>query len=149
MPVQYTYLETGTVGTGSTIVPADNTIPQATEGDQYMLLAITPKKATNLLKIEVTANLAHTQANAAVIAALFQDSTVNALAAGIVSVPLANDSVQVGICYLMVANTTSAPTFKVRAGGSAAGTTTFNGSGGVQLLGGVLMSSMRITEIQV
>ena len=39
-------------------------------------------------------------------------------------------------------------TFKVRAGANAAGTTTFNGTGGARRMGGVAASSITITEIK-
>lgn len=42
-----------------------------------------------------------------------------------------------------------ATTFKVRIGGTSAGATTFNGSGGGRKLGGVMASSITITEIKV
>ena len=48
----------------------------------------------------------------------------------------------------MTAGTTSATTFKVRAGGTA-GTFTFNGVNGAGILNNTLASSIPITEIQV
>ncbi len=45
--------QTGTVATGTTVIPADNTIPQITEGVEFMTLAFTPKIATSRLEIEV------------------------------------------------------------------------------------------------
>jgi hypothetical protein len=47
----------------------------------------------------------------------------------------------------MTSGTTSATTFRVRAGASSAGTTTFNGSGGARFLGGVYASSIVIQEV--
>ena len=51
--VQVVNTTTGAVATGTTTMPQDDTIPQNTEGDEYMTLAITPKDATNKLKIDV------------------------------------------------------------------------------------------------
>ena len=80
--------------------------------------------------------------------ALFQDSTANALAA--VNSPIIVTGVAIvgGVSFIhtMTAGTTSATTFKVRIGASAAGTTTFNGSAGARFLGGVYASSIVITE---
>ena len=45
--------ETGAVATGTTIIPYDDTIPQITEGTEFMTLAITPISATSKLIIEV------------------------------------------------------------------------------------------------
>lgn len=135
------------VSSGSTQIPYDDTIPQNTEGDQYMTLAITPLSTTNKLKIEVVLNFANSTGAATVSMALFQDATANALAA----VAGANSSggipSQMILTYFMAAGTTSATTFKVRAGCAAAQTFTFNGSAAVRKFGGVIASSITITEI--
>jgi hypothetical protein len=48
----------------------------------------------------------------------------------------------------MAAGTTSATTFRVRAGMGGAGTLTVNGQGGVRRFGGVAASSITIREIK-
>ena len=147
--VQIAYTQTGVVNTGATVIPANDTIPQNTEGDEYMTLAITPTNANNKLLIEVIWNGANSTADAFIIIALFQDATANALAAtwaGRDSV--ANQAVQGTLRHEMTAGTTSTTIFKIRAGVSSAGTTTFNGASGGRLLGGVMASSIRITEIK-
>ena len=118
--------ETGAVATGTTQIPIDDTIPQNTEGDQYLSLAITPTNALSTLIIDVVAYLASSVA------------PIGMTTAGYV--------LPVIFRHSMVAGTTSATTFKVRAGGGGAGTTTFNGSGGARLLGGVYASSITIRE---
>jgi hypothetical protein len=50
--------------------------------------------------------------------------------------------------HYMAAGTTSATTFKVRIGAVTSGTITFNGIGSARKLGGVLASSITITEIK-
>ena len=146
--VQTVKTQTGAVGTGTTVIPDDDTIPQNTEGNEQMTLSITPTSATNKLLIEVLVNCSHSAGNV-ICVALFQDSTANALAAGTNTQAAAAYAVQVAAVHEMTAGTTSATTFKVRIGSAAAGTTTFNGIGGTGRLGGVLISSIRITEIQV
>jgi hypothetical protein len=144
---QVVNFQTGAVNTGITTIPADDTIPQNTEGDQYMSLAITPVNASSTLLIEVEAVLANSAAGASLLtAALFQDSTAGALAAGAVR-STQNNLATVSFRHKMTAGTTSATTFKVRGGGQAAGTTTFNGESGARLFGGVFASSITITEI--
>lgn len=145
--VQRVYTQTGAVATGTTTIPDDDTIPQNTEGDQYMSLSITPKNANNILEIKVTGFWHNSSGNAFyLIAALFQDTTVNALAAAgyILNSPNANN--QVTFTHTMTAGTTSATTFKLRAGGTQPGTTTLNGIGGARRFGGTMASSMVITE---
>lgn len=146
--VQVVNTQTGAVATGTTILPLDDTIPRNTEGDQYMTLAITPKSATNKLKIDVVLFAAHSAAAYHLIAALFQDTTADALAcSGHVSEGAATYGVCIKFTHYMTAGTASATTFKVRAGASGAGTTTFNGHGAGRMFGGVCASSMTITEI--
>lgn len=136
------------VATGTTVLPHDDTIPQNTEGDQYMSLSITPKSATSKLIIDVTWNGSYS-INSQVTAALFQDTTANALAAVSSEVITGNQTMlNLKIQYVMTSNTTSATTFKVRAGGTGIGsTTTFNGRNGARIMGGVMTSSIIITEI--
>lgn len=146
--VQQVNTQTGAVATGSTAIPFDDTIPENDEGDEYMTLAITPTSATNKLKIDVVFGYA-VSALAQVAVALFQDSTVNALAAmagGRVEAAGVQD--QCTFTHYMTAGTTSETTFKVRAGPSA-GTLSFNGSAGTRRFGGVMASSITITEIRV
>lgn len=139
---------TGTMATGTTTIPADNTIPQNTEGDQYMSLSITPTNASNILVIEVIANINTTIAsNALMIMGLFQDSIANALAVCAATVPTNGTGNAIPMRYEMVAGTTSATTFKIRIGGNTAGTTTFNGFNTSAYFGGVFASSITITEI--
>lgn len=144
--VQRVSTQTGAVATGTTTVPIDDTIPQNTEGDQYMSLAITPKATGNILKIEVTIFACHSVGAGHITTALFQDSTANALAAGTHITPAVGAFISTKFTHTMSAGTTSSTTFKVRIGSNAAGTTTFNGATGARFLGGVLASSIIITE---
>lgn len=147
--VQVVAVNYSALATGSTLIPSDDTIPQNTEGDQYMTLAITPKSATNKLFIEAKFQAAQTAAPADMTAALFQDSTANALAVGHAVNPTAGYMTICTIGHDMVAGTTSATTFKVRAGGASATTISFNGSAGVRRYGGITMSYMKIIEYRV
>jgi len=45
--VQVVNFSTSDHATGTTVLPYDNTIPQKTEGHQYISVSITPKSATN------------------------------------------------------------------------------------------------------
>ena len=137
--------QTGAVATGTTIIPWDDTIPQISEGTEFMTCAITPRSATSKLMIEVVAGGAVTVA-ATVIAALFQDATANALAAICSVQPTATAQGIVSFRHTMTSGTTSATTFRVRIGPHTAGTYTFNGSG-TRVFGGVMASSIVIQEV--
>jgi len=147
--VQIVNTQTGAVATGTTTIPIDDTIPQNTEGDQYLSLSITPKNTNNILVINIVINLANDNSTTYwLVAALFQDTTANALAVANVGKTGSyenNVAKTIKFSYYMIAGTTSSTTFKVR-GGSSAGTTTFNGSGGARMFGGVFLSSITITE---
>ena len=146
--VQVVNFQTGATSTGNTIIPVDNTIPQNTEGDEYMTLAITPTSATNNLKIDIVANYTDTGGNNS-SAALFQDSTADALAAQFKSQAAAVNRGRVfSFTHFMVSGTTSSTTFKLRIGPDDGSTVTFNGASGAGIFGGVIASSITITEIQ-
>lgn len=134
------------VATGTTVTPKDDSIPQITEGDEYMTRAITPTATTNRLVIEVVVNVANSGASGGLTLALHQDATANALAAVTRSIPSADLISQLKLTHEMAAGTTSSTTFRVRVGGTA-NTTTFNGQAGARLMGGVMASSIVITEI--
>jgi hypothetical protein len=148
VPVQMVNTTASAVATGTTLIPHDDTIPQITEGDQYMTLAVTPKSATNILVISVTVQTASVIANGHATA-LFQDATANALAAISTYQPSGNTLTASHLEHAMVAGTTSATTFRVRCGQSSASTLTFNGNGGVRIFGAITKSSIVITEYKV
>lgn len=138
--------ETSAVSTGTTIIPYDDTIPQNTEGDQYLSQSITPRSATSKLLIEVSLMVSNSAANDVTIA-LFQDSNVNAIAAVGDRVSATGGGMQqVVLRKFMTSGTTSSTTFTVRAGATG-GTLTVNGGGGTRRYGGVATSGITITEI--
>lgn len=135
----------GAVTTGTTAIPNDDTIPQNTEGDQCMAITMRPTNINNKLKIEVLV-CGSSSAENYIQAALFQDSTANALATSFTG-GAATNMMSTMLTYYMTAGTTSATTFKVRIG-AASGTTTFNGNGGARKFGGVSGSYITVKEIQ-
>ena len=137
--------------TGTGTIDWDDSIPQNTEGTQFLSAGITPFSATNRLIIEVITYLSNdaTAANH-IVSALFQDSNANALAAGVFSKSTLNDlCYPVKIFHEMAAGTKASSAFKVRCGGNSASKTTFNGESTNRKLGGVLNSAITIYEIKV
>jgi len=134
---------TGGQASGTGVIPADNTIPQITEGDEYMNLSITPLSASSILEIEV---IGYFMNSTAILMAmcLFRDATANALKTAIMS-----DSGNQGnasiIKHYVSSLATTPTTFRVRAGG-ASGATTFNGQSGIAYYGGTIGSGIIITE---
>lgn len=145
--VARSYKAFGAVATGTTLLPADDTIPQITEGDEYMTIPHTPRSAINLL--DVTALWCGTNTvTQQLAAALFQDAIANGLKVA-VNANGAALLVPLPLQHQMVALTVNAITFRVRAGGQNAGTTTFNGAAGARLYGGAMGSFMQVREIFV
>ena len=134
--------------TGTTTIPNDDTNPQNTEGDQYMSLAITPKRTANVLNIVIDNALFGSSVAGGFGMALFQDSTAGSIAAQICQYPAASNARVLYMRHMMIANTTSSTTFNMRAGNSAAGTKTFCGVANADFYNGQIRASMTIEELQ-
>ncbi len=148
--IQVVYYETGAVATGTTTFPDDDTIPQITEGNEFMTLAITPTSATNKLLVEVIYNIIGSYTGGSSnVGAVFRDDTANALAASYNGVSNDYSINSLPIRFYVDAGSTSSTTFRFRGASCSSGTTTFNGRASAGKLGGVLLSSMTITEITV
>lgn len=137
-----------TTGSGTTAIPFDTSIPQNTEGDQVTTLAITPNNSSNTLIIDVSTWVSNSSATNKVAAALFQDSTANALSVGMARIEGTAAAYLIRIRHIMTAGTTSATTFKLRVGGEA-GTSYWNRSADTDnLFGAVMKTSIVIQEIK-
>ena len=144
--VQSVISTSSVVSADVTAMPDDNTIPQNTEGYQYLSVSITPKSITNRLFIEVLIH-GFASANASWSAALFQDTTAGALTAAKVVVTANTNVIPLYFAWEMAAGTVSSTTFKVKAGQSAGATFTFNGQAGATWFNGALNSYIRVTEM--
>jgi hypothetical protein len=136
-----------TSASGTTVMTTVDTIPTNTQGDLYMSQVITPSSQSNMLEVEVQAVLGGGSANVTIASALFQDTTVNALAA------ISKESVNNGlvtenprILFPLICGTTQATTFKYRAG-SAGASVTFNGQGSVRVFAGTVNTFIGVKEI--
>jgi hypothetical protein len=137
-----------TYSSSATTIPYDDSIPQNTEGAEWNTVTITPINASNRLRIEVNYGTVFNASTAEyLIAAIFQDSTANAIAANVVLIT-GNSPNTINVVYEMAAGTTSATTFKTRAG-FASSTIYVNGNASTRVLGGVSAVRMRVTEIKV
>ena len=143
--LQVVNYQTGAFATGTTIIPNDDTIPQNTEGTEFMSLAFTPVSASSNLLIQASATLSHGIADHMFVA-LFVDSTANALAANFATLATGNLAVILTLNHYVASASTAARTYKIRAGSGSAGTTAFNGMAS-RKMGGVQSSFIRITEI--
>jgi hypothetical protein len=146
--VQVIRQDTGTVATGTTVIPFDNTIPQNTEGDQYMSVTIVPTSACNVERVK-SSIFASCSVTAQLTAAIFRDTTANALFAISNTVGGAFYMAPPFLDGIFCFNTAASTDIKMRMGGSSASTTTFNGQAGAQIYGGVANSCLMVEEIMV
>lgn len=147
-PIQTQSSVDGSAATGVTALPWDNTVPDIAEGDQYLVVSISPISAANMLKLEWQTFSAHS-ASGERTAALFKSGTAAAKAA----VASANSAAAM-LCELRgefgcKAAGTSSQNWSIRIGSSSGGgpTTTFNGVAGAGKMGGVLYSWVKATEL--
>jgi hypothetical protein len=137
--------------TGGTQMPADGTIPQITEGDQFMALTFTPKFANSKLRIDVQMFGGHTVINAQKSFAIFRDGAADAIGATYIGISGAVNWISNGSTTLFVDALDTVPIeFTVNGGASSssAGTFTFNGTNGNTSYGAIPTASITITEIQ-
>jgi hypothetical protein len=143
--IQTARADTGTMATGATPIPNDNTIPQSGEGDQQMAApALAPSSAANVLGVDAQAYLSNSL-NVTNMC-LFQDATANALASTKVNAGAGDTPFFHRVCKKILAAGVAATTFKVRVG-SPGGTTTINGVAGVAFYGGTYNSFIEVMEI--
>lgn len=136
-----------TLLTSAVLIPFDNTIPQIGEGLSVFSAAFTPSTIGNKIRVEAQVYGAYSVASH-VVAAMFQDTTADALAAVSVQTTTTNQDTLHTLIYEFTASSTSSTTISVRVGGASAGTYTFNGNAGASIFGGVATSTLRITEIK-
>lgn len=127
-----------------TLVPADDTIPTNTEGDQIISVSFTPQISTSKLRCTFRGTVSNGSADN-VVASIFQGSTN--IGSQMVNITGANLKAGMHIVAEYSPGTTSAQTISVRAGGVATAIT-FNGTiGGGRLLGGAQAATLLIEEI--
>jgi len=141
-------VQTSTTTSSSTIsvIPLDSSIPQNTEGAEILSASITPASTSNNLLIEVSLPFLDSDLARAIFAALFQDSTANALAGGLAVITAADYSQNLYFTHYMTASTTSSTTFKVRFGPNA-GTAFINRRSSGENYGNVSAARLIIMEI--
>lgn len=138
---------TSTVVSGTAQIPLDDTIPQVTEGTQFLAVTITPRNAASTLVVEANVFLSSSNAVNGVTGAIHLASAADAIAAASIPVGATAETI-LSIRHSFVANTVAAIPVQLRLGGSGATTIHMNGSSaGARRFGGVAASSISVTEI--
>lgn len=128
-----------------TVIPYDDTIPQKTEGDEILTLAITPISATSVLMIESTFFVLGSEISNA-SSAFFVDAVSDALYTSTLTYGGAGYTQVMKMEYYESSASTSARTYKLRVGPSA-GTLRINADNvGVRKFGGTAIATLTVTE---
>lgn len=142
-----TLAKTGTVDTTTTVIPYDNTIPQITEGKEFLSQAITLRSASSLVRIRFSCFCSNNTNGGRVIFALFRDAGANALYATVVETPDgSDDAVQASFEFYMASPGAGATTFRLRFGPDA-NTALIGRDETTLLFGGVATSYLTVEEI--
>lgn len=131
----------------TTQIPIDDTLPQNTEGTQILSVSLTPKSATNRVRLRFRGQVTSDTAAVNAIAAIFSSASANALRAEFVSLATNGNAYVICLEHEYVPGTTSALTFTVRVGPASAVNLRLNGNAVGRLLGGAAAATLVVEEI--
>ena len=125
----------------ATNIPRDNTVPQNTEGTEIFTVSVTPTANADRVRIRAVINGSSSGASDRITVALFKDSDASAIQVASTCVTSSNDIMQVVLEFEHSPATTSAVTYKIRAG-SDAGTFKLNKDNSAAVYGGSMASTL-------
>jgi len=143
--IQKLKASTNAVATTATTLPYDDTIPQITEGGEFLTQAITPKRTDSIIEITVNCLISHSIVTEVTLA-LFRDAVANGLAATAQLQSSVSEPMNMTLVFEEVSGSLTARTYRFRAGGNGAGTLTINGQSAGRKFGGVSVTSMTVEE---
>lgn len=132
----------------ATVIPADDTIPQNTEGDEVLTVDITPNSPDSLLIIEAQ-SWGAPDTNTVFTMALFKDNETDARAAAATSVQTSDTLEACTVKAFVTPGSLSPITFRLRMGQAVAGTLAVNGGAASRLFGGVGITTLTVKEVLV
>jgi hypothetical protein len=145
--VDRTYAEYTTNALLTATIPNDDTIPQSSEGSQIISVSFTPKSATSRVRVRFEGQAVASNTSPVVVAIF--NGNASAIDARIFTPPGAAVAFPLVTEYEYVPGSTSAITFSVRVGPTAAANVYLNGGTGGRLLGGVSRATLVIEEYAV
>jgi hypothetical protein len=143
-------ISTSSLNVSTTVaIPADSTIPQITEGAEFMTVTITPKSASSTLMISFDCPLTDISAAGVCTYAMFVDSTANALNASGIYYIAATAYAAAKLTYSVASGSTSARTYRIRFGPYVGTTMTAYANVGstVPVYGAAVQSTLTVKEI--
>ena len=145
--IQFKYAQSQSAGSTTTLIPSDSTIPQNTEGAEWITLAITPKASGNDLIIEFSA-MFDVDGGTRLSIALFVDTTASAIATASIRPDTSNRSQTITLRHRVTAGSTTARTYKIRYGPSAGTAMIGRSNGNATLHGNMNTSLLAISEVR-
>ena len=145
--VQTVSVQSATMSTMTAVMAANDTSFYFTDGTQILNVNITPRSASNSIRVRVSLCGSINASGAAITVAVFGANQAYALHTVGTTVPTANYMVNINCEFTHSPNTTSAVNYFVRVGPSS-GTLTLNGVNGVRRYGGDAKYSMVLEEIR-
>jgi hypothetical protein len=146
--VGYAYAAFSAASSTTATIPYDDTIPQITEGAEFMTVVYTPKYVGSVLEISGLISM-QLSSNDLITVAIFRDAVVDALAAssaGYYDAGSNNDSTPFLAHFVVTA--INPITFRVRAGAASALTLTVNGKTAARKYGTIPKSWICVKEIK-
>jgi len=140
------YAENTATQLATTLMVLDDTIPQKTEGDEILTVAITRLSASSRLRIRAQCPFSVNGAIATILG-LFQDTTANAVAAVVTAVQADNQINQLTLEHEMASGGTGSTTFKLRLGPVSSANVRTNALSSGRQLGGVMKTTLTVEEI--
>lgn len=133
----------------TTVILANGSIPQITEGLALFDVTITPTDSDNLLRIETLVHIGGS-AGASGVIPLFKDSVANAISVSYAETKGGEDIPHASMVHERTAGTTSAQTYKLRIGTRGGVTIRVNRSANTADTYGVgtICSTIKVEEIQ-
>jgi hypothetical protein len=148
--VQTAYAEyTALTSTSAVFAGVIDAVPQQSSGTELLTVTISPKAATNKLRLHFNAPMTCGAASGMQVSA-FRDGTANAIASSSLTAPSAAYICSMNLDVEIVAGSTAATTFKIRYGNLQTGIANnvyVNGYAGNRYLGGTQRASLQVTEI--
>jgi hypothetical protein len=130
---------------GVTVIPHDNTIPQITEGNSALILSVTPKSASTLLRVRFSCIGAVAAADRYFMLALFVADAANAVQAREVRCYAANAGFPITLEYVFASPGIVAINIEVRYGANV-GTGYLNQEDAVAVFGAASNSQLVVEE---
>jgi hypothetical protein len=129
-------------------IPADDTIPQISEGSQLATLSFTPRFANSKMVLRFSGGVS-SSINNSIVVAIFRGAGPSAIASTISYQATAVAVMIMDILAVDFPATTSTVTYSVRAGPVSAGTIRFNGTTTARYFGGTMQTTLEVQEVRV